>query len=182
MALTSANQPIRWVQRIGILVLGHTVNFATVYGYDFIVYPYLIVTFGLALGWAYAVIGSIALCLGTIWFYDRTKQDWLGIETIKLVRDGQATGVFGKFFWQLANKGDTIAFLILCLRFDPFIITAYMRKGSGNYTMSARDWKIFWTSMVVCNVWWGLIVFGAIEVFNTWLAPYVPTSALHWFS
>lgn len=181
MALKSANQPIRWEKRIGILVLGHAANFVTVYGYDFIVYPYLIVTYGLVLGWLYAVAGSIALCLGTLWFYDVTKQDWLGIETVKLVRDGQTTGRIRRFFQKIVDKGDTLAFFLLCLKYDPFIITVYMRRGSGNFAMTTRDWKVFWVSMVLCNVWWGLLVFGAIEVFNTWLAPFVPSSVLTWF-
>lgn len=181
MALKSADQAIRWLQRIGILVLGLTANAAMVYGYDFVVYPYLIVTHGLLLGWTYAVIGSIVLCLGTLWFYDVTKQDWLGIEAIKLIRDEPANGRIRKFFHRVANRGDALAFVFLSLKYDPFITTVYMRKGSGNHTMTARDWKIFWASMVVSNAWWGTLVFGAIEVFRKWVAPIIPPSILNWF-
>ncbi len=181
MALKSANKTIRWLQRIGILALGLTVNEVMVYGYDFVIYPYLIVTYGLFLGWTYAVIGSIVLCLGTLWFYDVTKQDWLGIETIKLVRDGEAKGRIRKFFQDLANKGDTLTFFFLSLRYDPFITTVYMRRGSGNHVMSARDWKIFWAGIVVSNAWWGIVVFGAIEIFRKWLAPVISPSILNWF-
>lgn len=173
MALKSANHPIRLRKRIGILALGLTVNAAIVYGYDFAVYPYLIITYGLLLGWLYAVIGSIVLCLGTLWFYDITKQDWLGIETIKSIRDEPATGRIRRFFQNIANRGDALAFIFLCLKYDPFIVTVYMRRGSGNHTMSARDWKIFWASIVVSNIWWGIAVFGAIEISKKWLAPFV---------
>ena len=158
-------------KRVGVLVLGHIGNFLMVYGYDFVVYPYLLVTFGLVVGWLYAVVGSIILCLGTLWFYDITKQDWLGIETIKLLRDEKPVGKARQFFHHLTNKGDALAFIFLCLKYDPFIVTVYMRRGSSNHVMSSRDWKIFWASMVVCNLWWGLAIFGIIEAFQIWLAP-----------
>ena|SRR3989344_478409 len=173
MELKSANHPIRWGKRIGILVLGLTTNIAMVYGYDFIVYPYLMVTYGLFLGWLYAVIGSTVLCLGCLWFYDLTKQDWLGIEAIKLIRDEPATGRVRRFFQDIADRGDMLAFFFLSLKYDPFITTVYMRRGSGNHIMTARDWKIFWSGIVVSNAWWGIIVFGAIEIFKKWLAPFV---------
>jgi hypothetical protein len=153
-----------------------------VYSYDFVVYPYLIIAYGLLLGWIYGVIGSIVLCLLTLWFYDVTKQDWLGIETIKLVRDGEAKGRSRKFFQRLAKKGDIATFLFLSLRHDPFITTVYMRRGSGNHVMSARDWKIFWAGIAVSNLWWGMVVFSAIEIFNKWLSPFVPPSVINWFA
>lgn len=159
-------------RRIGTLILGHIGNFAMVYGYDFIVYPYLLITFGLLLGWLYAVIGSIVLCLGTLWFYDVTRQDWLGIETIKLLRDEPAVGKARKLFQHIVNRSDLLAFLFLSIKYDPFIVTVYMRRGSGNHVMSARDWKIFWASITVSNLWWGLAMFGIIEIFKKWLLPF----------
>ena len=174
MSLKSANPPIRWLQRIGILVLGLTANKAMVYWYDFTVYPSLIANYGLIYGWLYAATGSIVFCLGTLWFYNVTKQDWLLLETIKDVRDGQAFGRIKKFFRDLAHRGDALAFIFLCLCKDAFIATVYMRKGNGNYAMTARDWKIFWSSTLVSEVWWGLLVFGVIESFRNWLAPFVP--------
>lgn len=174
MALKSANQPIRWLQRIGILVLGLTANHSIVYWWDFTVYPSLINKYGLVHGWLYAAGGSVVLCLGTLWFYNLTKQDWLLIETFKRVRDGEAVWRIGKFFQDLANRGDSLTFLFLSLWKDSFITTVYMRRGAENYAMTARDWKIFWASTLVSEVWWGLLVFGAIEAFKNWLAPFVP--------
>ncbi len=179
MALEKANHPIRFWKRIGILVLGLTANTAMAVGYNFVVYPYLIAVYGLALGWLYAVAGSIALCLGCLWFYDLTGQDWLGIETIKLVRDGEATGKVRKFFQRIADRGDAMAFLFLCIKYDAFIAVVYMRRGSENHTMTPRDWKIFWGAIVISNLYWGALVFGAIEVFRRWLMPYV-SPVLNW--
>lgn len=174
MALKSVNQAIRWLQRIGIFILGFTADKAMVYWYDFTVYPSLIANYGLVRGWLYAAAGSIVLCLGTLWFYNLTKQDWLFLETVKEVRDGQAFWRIRKFFQDLAHRGDALAFVLLCLFKDAFIATVYMRKGAGNYAMTARDWKIFWASTLVSEVWWGLLVFGVIESFRNWLAPYIP--------
>lgn len=180
MALKSANQTIRWLQRIGILVLGLSANKAMVYWYDFAVYPDLIASYGLVRGWLYAVLGSTILCLLTLWFYNLTKQDWLFIETVKHVRDGQAISRFRKFFRDLANRGDMVAFFFLCLWQDAFTITVYMRKGVENYTMTTRDWKIFWASTLVSEVWWGLLVFGVIETFKRWLVLFLPPPILNW--
>ena len=68
-----------------------------------------------------------------------------------------------------------LAFFFLCLWKDAFIITVYMRKGSGNYAMTVRDWKIFWVGLAVSEAWWGLVVFGFIEAFRNWLSPFVPS-------
>lgn len=174
MALNSANQPIRWVQRIGIFILGFTANKAMVYWYDFTVYPSFIVNYGLVQGWLYAAAGSTILCLATLWFYNLTKQDWLLLEAAKEIRDGQAFGKIRKFFRILLHRGDALAFILLSLSKDAFIATVYMRKGNGNYAMTARDWEIFWSSTLVSEVWWGLLVFGATEGFKNWLAPHVP--------
>lgn len=174
MALKSVDQAIHWLQRIGILALGLSANKAMVYWYDFTVYPDLIASYGLVRGWLYAAAGSVVLCLGTLWFYNLTKQDWLFLETIKEVRDGHAVERIRKFFRNLANRGDALAFFFLCLWQDAFVITVYMRKGARNYAMTTRDWKIFWASTLVTEIWWGLIVFGVMEAFKRWLAPYIP--------
>lgn len=163
----------RWHKRISILALGLTVNSALVVGYDWVVYPYLIATFGLLLGWLYALLGSIVLCLGSLWFYDLTQQDWLGIETLKALRDAPAAGRMRRVLHTVANRGDALAFLLLCVKYDPFITTVYMRRGRGNHTMAARDWKIFWLSVVVANLWWGLFVFGVIHLCTQWLKPLI---------
>lgn len=158
-------------KKAALWTIGHTIDTAMSYGYDFIAYPYLILTFGLGLGWLYATLGSIILCLGTLWVYDYTKQDWLGIETIKLLRDEPAKGGLRAFLKRLMDKSDYLAFVALSIHYDPFIVTVYMRRGSGNHTMGKRDWKIFWTSVIVANAWWGLVVFGVLEAAQHWLLP-----------
>lgn len=180
MALASANQTIRGLRRIGILALGLMSTKAMEYWYDFTVYPSLIANYGLLYGWIYAASGATILCLGMLWFYNLTKQDWLFIETIKRVRDGRKVGRIRMFFRNLANRGDVAAFIFLCLWKDALIITVYMRRGVGNYTMTARDWKIFWTATIATNVWWGLLVFGVMEGFKRWLAPLIHPTVLYW--
>lgn len=159
-------------KKVGILTAGHIANFFMTYGYDFVVYPYLFLTFGTTLGWLYATLGSILLCLGTLWFYDYTKQDWLGIEMIKLLRDEAPAHPVRSFFHHLMNKGDLVAFLLLSIKYDPFIVTVYMRRGSSNHVMTSRDWKIFWGSVIVSNLWWGSVIFGVIEIVQRWLMPF----------
>ena len=158
-------QPTCWWRRVGVLVLGLSVNTATVIGYDWVVYPYFIWTFGVGPGFLLGIAGSIVLCLGSLWFYDLTREDWLGIETVKALRDVPVKGRIRRFFRRVATRGDPLAFLFLCLKYDAFITTVYMRRR-GSHRMTPRDWKIFWGSMLLSNLWWALVVFGAMETFK----------------
>ena len=46
---------------------------------------------------------------------------------------------------------------------DPFVTTVYMRHGAGAYSgLSTRDWKIFWASVLVANLWWTIVVTLAV--------------------
>lgn len=199
MALKSANQAIRWLQRIGILTLGLSANVAIDYWYNWVAYPYLFETHGTMYGWLYATAGSIVLCLACLWFYNLTEQDWLGIETIKGLRDEvpqepstpdsinfwdwkarfvwwfrRYSWKLQAFLWKIAQKGDIALFFVLSIKWDPFITTVYMRRGADR-TMTARDWKIFWASMLIGNLYWGAVIIGVLEAvrmlaqFAAWL-------------
>lgn len=56
----------------------------------------------------------------------------------------------------------TIVFFYLSLVFDPMTCTVMMRP-KGTHTMGGRDWTIFFLSVVVGNVVWGLMVWTGVE-------------------
>ncbi len=157
---------LRLQKRIGLLVVGRATKKLSEDLVDWFIYG-LVVTYS-TLHWG-VIIGSIVsfvimapftagLCLIYLRLYDRSKKDWLGLETIKLMRDGQNHGTrMGRFAYHLAKKGDFLAFIVLSIYGDAFLTTVYMRKGAHVYEgLSQRDWRIFWGSHIVTNVYWTL--------------------------
>jgi len=113
------------------------------------------------------VILSFFLCYGLILFYDWSKQDWLGIETLKELREFQGENRVGNFVSWIMKQSEPIVLIFLSIKFDPFIATVYMRKGSFN-GMNRQDWKIFIISLVVGDVYWVSTVFVGVSLFE-WL-------------
>jgi hypothetical protein len=161
-----------------ILAIGHIVFNSLDYGFDYVLYPYVIYKFGYQAGFVIMGLLSAALCLGISWIYDLLKKDWLGIEAVKEIVE--------EFFAELKQEAEISwrrrgkkilswvfhrnkigQFLFLSLHFDPLITTIYMREGAHQYNgFKARDWKIFWGSVIVSNLWWSsfsVVVLTAVE-------------------
>lgn len=160
-----SHDPILRRHRLLELSLGHAVNWLTVYAFDFLLYPFVIWKLGLWRGGAVMAVASLVVCLLTLWFYDWSKRDWLGIEAVKRLRDGEGRSRFRRVLaWALA-RGDWLAFIALSVKFDPFITTVYLRRGAAN-GMTRRDWRVFLASWLIGNAYWALICFGGIEGFR----------------
>jgi hypothetical protein len=156
-------------QRIGILAVGILGNYAMVWGFDFVLYPFIIWKFGLVYGWLIMMVLSAVICLLTLWFYDWAREDWLGIETIKEVKDFEKETGWRKFLAKLMSKSEWLMLVILSIQFDPFITVIYMRRGAHKYNgMSKRDWRIFLTSLIIGDIYWSLLAFGGVSVI-VWL-------------
>jgi hypothetical protein len=149
--------------RIGELALGHTVNWLTVQFFDYVLYPFVIWKLGLVRGGVVMALLSLVACLLTLWFYDWSKRDWLGIEAVKQLRDSEAKTRWRRVLaWAMA-KGDLPACVVLSLYTDPFITTACLRRGAFQ-GMTPRDWRIFFASWLIANGWWALACFGGVEM------------------
>ena len=139
--------------------------------WDYLLYPFVIWHLGIVFGGIVMTILSMALCLVMLYFYDWTKRDWLGIETIKSVRELSSESWSGRIVSWILKKGDPAAFIFLSLMFDPFITTAYMRHGSRQYNgMNRRDWAIFLSSGLISNLCWWLpayaLAYGGVSIWD----------------
>lgn len=134
------------------LFVGHTANAAMTWGFDYILYPLLIYQFGVLTGGLVMTLASFLVCLGSFKFYDWSKRDWLGIEAIKGLKAGGESRWARLLAWML-NKSEPVAAVFLSIKFDPFIVTAYLRQGAYN-GLSARDWRNFIISLVIGNAYW----------------------------
>ena len=155
----------KWQGRIAELAFGHTVNWLTTDAFDYALYPFVIWKLGLGWGGAVMALLSLVVCLLTLWFYDWSKRDWLGIETVKNLRDAPATSRFGRALAWALRRSDWLACMMLSIKFDPFITIVYLRRGAFN-GMTRRDWGIFLLSWFIGNAWWALLCFGGVEAFR----------------
>jgi hypothetical protein len=81
------------------------------------------------------------------------------------LREYEGTRRFGKIMSWALTKGNIVVFLVLSINLDPFITTAYMRKGKHQFNgMSKRDWTIFMGSLLISNAYWTLACFMGITI------------------
>ncbi len=69
-----------------------------------------------------------------------------------------------------------VACILLSIKFDPFIVTTYLRRGHYG-VMTARDWRIFMLSWFIANASWALHCYAGVESFIglwQWIALSLP--------
>ncbi len=152
-------------KRLGILGIGLSVNWLLVWIFDFALYPLIIYVYGILRGGIVMTILSFFVCYASILFYDWTKKDWIGIETLKGIKELEPKNKVGKFITKLIRNSDPLAIIILSIQFDPFITVAYLRHGAHQYNgLSKRDWRIFFGSLLIGNVYWTLVSFTGVSI------------------
>jgi hypothetical protein len=150
-------------RRISALAVGHTVKYFEGLLFDWLLYgavtAYCAQTWGTLHGsfatFAVMTPFSALWCYFCIRFYDWTRTDWLGLETIKGLRERRQGGWIGRFIGGLLRLGDAPAFFALSIYGDPFMVTVYLRKGEQAFDgLTCRDWAVFWASVVFANAYW----------------------------
>jgi len=107
---------------------------------------------------------SFLICWATLLFYDWAKKDWLGIETIKALKDYAGDSYFARALQWAVKKGDAALLVILSVWTDPFVTVAYLRQGAHQYNgLSARDWRIFMLSLIIGNGLWSVTLFTGMS-------------------
>jgi len=166
-----------WIKKfnVKILAIGHIVFHSFDYAFDYLLYPYVIYALGPFYGGSVMVVLSAAVCIGIVWVYDFLEKDWLGIETVKELVENffKEEEDIAKKRWRrkgkkimhhIFHKNKVGQFIFLSIAFDPLITTIYLRPGYHLYNgFSKRDWKIFWGSVFVSNVWWTGVAFTAVS-------------------
>ena len=151
--------------RVSELALGLSANQLIVWSGDYILYPFIIYTFGILEGGILMIFISFIVCFLTMKFYDWSKRDWLGIEAIKNLKGYGGNKKLGRITAWIMQKSDPIAFILLSIKYDPFITTAYLRHGKFT-GMNKRDWKIFIGSLLFSNAYWTLACYMGITLFE----------------
>jgi hypothetical protein len=171
---TSPSSDVNVSTRVVEIATGITINQALTTLFDYMLYPSVIYYFGILTGGAIMTALSFLICLLILRLYDWSKRDWLGIETIKEMKHYHGQSKILLFFSQLLNKSDLIAFFVLSINFDPFIVTVYLRQGKFN-GLSKRDWWVFTSSLLISNLYWIIACFLGITLIE-WLINFISFS------
>jgi len=189
-----ADRTIRWKERIGTMVLGHTAKTAEVFLFDTLLYGSVVTYLTTMFGWMWGSFASFAVmaplsglwCSCTIRLYDWAKLDWFGLEATKRVRDELSkSGRWAKIIQRAIQLGDVPAFFAILFLHplgDPFMVTLYLRKGAEQYNgLTKRDWSIFWAAVIVSNGYWTLRWAAIVELVRQFLWPVLIRPVLQWF-
>lgn len=159
-----ATRNLSIINRVGTISVGVALLFIVNKTFDYLVYPYAIFKFGIVFGGFIMTILSAISCFILLKFYDVTKKDWLGIETIKSIKEYKGHSKIGNFISSLLRKSDPFAFVILSICYDPFITTVWLRhKRFGVLTI--REWRIFWGSVILANMFWIFSCWAGVNIF-----------------
>jgi len=150
-------------ERVGIWAIGILANKSMVYVFDYFLYPFVIWKCGIIKGCVIMTLLSFLICWATFIFYDWAKKDWIGIETMKELKEYEGSKLFPRLLSWVIKKGEPVTALVLSIYFDPFVTTAYMRRGAHAYNgLNKRDWGIFIFSLLFGNLYWTLIAYTGV--------------------
>ncbi len=136
--------------------------------YDLVLYTAVIAKWGAVRGGAMMMALSFLLDLGTLRLYDHFKRDLFGIEELKRLRETGATTWAGKMLRWALGQNDLVVFVVLTLMANPFVVTAWLRRGAGEFNgMQRRDWMIFLSSVALGNLYWIAVVSGVIHLIKS---------------
>ncbi len=105
--------------------------------------------------------GSLVQCATMFWLYDRMKIDWLGAHALRELEEKENKNRFEHMAVWIGKEKHTLwekllspfVFIALTLPIDPLIVAIhYRKKHFGGIT--ARDWFILISAVVVANAWW----------------------------
>ena len=149
--------------RTAELAVGLLTKRLTEVGFDFVLYPYVIYHLGTLLGGVVMVMLSGLACLAMIRVYDWSGRDWLGVEAVKNLKQYRGRNLVARMIAWMLRRSDPVVFMVLSIKFDPFMTMAYFRHGAFS-GMTQRDWTIFGASIVVGNAYWTLVCLSGISL------------------
>ena len=162
-----------WVQRVSQWGLAGTAYYWFAKTYDYVLYTFIIVTFGPLKGGAIMLVLSFLLDYGSIILYSKWGKDVFGIESVKKIKEWKHQKELSTTDINLKSKlkkilaiimriGDPFVFVVASVVSNPFFVTAYF-KNHKEVHLTRRDWTIFLASFFVSNAVWILTIHFSFE-------------------
>lgn len=157
--LSEITVPLSWLRRHRRRFLeigaGHAIYATFNFFFDQVLYVYVVYRFGLLIGGAGMTLLSLVSCLVTLLVYERMQIDWVGSSLLEWIEHHPNPAWWQRVIVWATRHGAAVIFLVLCVFQDPFITTAYFRRGKFD-GLDRRDWQIFVASVFISNVYWTL--------------------------
>lgn len=123
--------------------------------FDNVLYIFVIYRLGLILGGAIMTLLSALQCALLLLLYERMQIDWVGAGSVVRLSSLPDPNWWQRILIWAARRGTFSIFVALCIFQDPFITTAYFREGRFD-GLKARDWRVFFGSVLLSNGYWTL--------------------------
>ena len=157
--VTTALPFISWWERhrrqLACIGAGHLCYASFNWSYDQILYVFIVYRLGLIVGGALMTMGSILQCSALLLAYQRMKIEWVGAASIHSLAFKKTPSFIETVLVWAMQKGTIPIFFALCVFQDPFITTAYFKRGRFD-GLSRQDWQVFFASVLVSNGYWTL--------------------------
>jgi hypothetical protein len=134
--------------------------------YDYPLYSLVLWYGGVVWGGLFMALLSIPVDLVTLKFYDWSQQDWFAIEYLKAMKEYRGRnllkrGLRGVF----CGTPKWLQVIVLSIKFNAFAVTTLLRKGAYQYQgLTRSDWKVFWCSYLVGQVYWIFVIGSGLEI------------------
>lgn len=143
------------VKKLAGISAGHTLYAAFNWCFDNPLYITVVCKLGLLTGGLVMTLLSLILSLGTLLAYEKMKIDWVGAGWVTELAGASDASLFHRLLRWARNRGGVPVFLLLSVFQDPFITTAWFRGGRFD-SFRRSDWRVFFSSVVVSNLYWTL--------------------------
>lgn len=134
------------------------------YVFDYGIYSVVIWNLGPIKGGVLIIILSLIYNLLALRFYNWSKKDWLGLETLKQIREYNGNFLIWQWLAWIMKKSSFLTLLFMAVKYNAFMVTVYMRNSNEYGELNKRDWGIFLFSLIVGEVYWILVVSGGITL------------------
>lgn len=151
-------------KRLGVFGAVVTLIEAQGHLFDYIAYPAAILWLGVIKGGMLMTVISFLLSYVIIIWYNKTKQDWFGIEWLRLRSIVESKTLSGRMLSFILRLGKWPAYIAITV-YDPAYGFIFLRgRQSVGFTLTKADWAWFVVTELIGNLVWILFVSGAIEL------------------
>lgn len=142
-------------QRLAQIGMGHLLYATFNWFFDNVLYIFVVYRLGLLVGGVIMTTLSLVASAAILFVYERMEIDWVGAGILARLYMAPSPSRLQRIINWAMCRGNVTIFMVLCIFQDPFITTAYFRQGRFD-GLNGRDWRIFFGSVFVSNIYWTL--------------------------
>ncbi len=153
LSVSPFQSPAHLWQRVAQIGIGHTLYAGFNWLFDNVLYVWVVYTLGVLKGGALMMAASGVQCAVLLVVYQRMRIDWVGVGLVTEMRTKPQRTRIARLLARASDFHPAAIFTLLCVLQDPFVTTAWLKRGSFD-RLTRRDWSIFCAAVVVANVYW----------------------------